>query len=123
MDGDSSSSILSAIIILLLLFFAAYFAVCETAFASVGRVRLKVKADRGDRRAKKAMYITEHFDRAITTILIGTNIVHLAVAAYVTVLVNRRWGLNAVTLGTVVTTVVVFFVGEMLPKSIAKKYS
>ncbi len=124
MDGDSSSSIyLSAIIILLLLFFAAYFAACETAFASVSRVRLKVESDRGDRRARRALFVTEHFDKAITTILIGTNIVHLAAAAYVTVLVTRRWGVNAVTLSTVITTVVVFFVGEMLPKSIAKKYS
>ena len=123
MDGDSSSIYLSAIIILLLLFFAAYFAVCETAFASVSRIRLKVKADRGDRRAQRAVFVTEHFDKAITTILIGTNIVHLAAAAYVTVLVTRRWGVNAVTLSTVITTVVVFFVGEMLPKSIAKKYS
>ena len=123
MDGDSSSIYLSAIIILLLLFFAAYFAVCETAFASVSRVRLKLRAARGDRRAKRAEYVTEHFDKAITTILIGTNIVHLAAAAYVTVLVTRRWGVNAVTLSTIITTVVVFFVGEMLPKSIAKKYS
>ncbi|MBE6998074.1 MAG: HlyC/CorC family transporter [Ruminococcaceae bacterium] len=123
MDGDSSSIYLSAIIILLLLFFAAYFAVCETAFASVSRIRLKLEADRGDRRARRALFVTEHFDRAITTILIGTNIVHLAAAAYVTVLVTRRWGVGAVTLSTVVTTVVVFFVGEMLPKSIAKKYS
>ena len=121
MDGDSSSIYLSAIIILLLLFFAAYFAVCETAFASVSRIRLKLKADRGDRRAQRAMDVTEQFDKAITTILIGTNIVHLAAAAYVTVLVTRRWGVNAVTLSTIVTTVVVFFVGEMLPKSIAKK--
>ncbi len=123
MDGDSSSIYLSAIIILLLLFFAAYFAVCETAFASVSRIRLKVEADRGDRRARRAIFVTEHFDKAITTILIGTNIVHLAAAAYITVLVSRRWGVNAVTLSTVVTTVVVFFAGEMLPKSIAKKYS
>ena len=122
MDGDSSS-ILSAVIIIILLFFAAYFALCETAFASVSRVRLKMEADRGDRRAKKAVYVTENFDRAITTILIGTNIVHLAAASYVTVLVTRRWGVDAVTLSTFITTIVVFFVGEMLPKSVAKKYS
>ena len=89
MDGDSSSIYLSAIIILLLLFFAAYFAVCETAFASVSRIRLKLEADRGDRRAKRALFVTEHFDKAITTILIGTNIVHLA-AARCTILVPMR---------------------------------
>jgi len=122
MDGDGNS-ILSAIILIVLLFLAAYFAVCETAFASVSRIRLKTAADRGDRRAKKALYITEHFDKAISTLLIGTNIVHLAAAAYVTVLVTRRWGLSAVTISTIITTVVVFFAGEMLPKSIAKKYS
>ncbi len=123
MDGDSSSIYLSAIIILILLFFAAYFAACETAFAAVSRVRLKVEADRGDRRARRAMFVTEHFDKAITTILIGTNIVHLAAAAYVTVLVTRRWGVGAVTLSTVLTTIAIFFAGEMLPKSIARKYS
>ena len=116
-------SILSVLIILALLLFADYFAVCETSFAAVSRIRLKTAMERGDRRASKAMYVCEHFDKAITTILIGTNIVHLSCASYVTVLVTRRWGLSAVTLSTFVTTLVVFFVGEMLPKSIAKKYS
>ena len=116
-------SILSVLIILALLLFADYFAVCETSFAAVSRIRLKTAVERGDRRANKAMYVCEHFDKAITTILIGTNIVHLSCASYVTVLVTRRWGLSAVTLSTFVTTLVVFFVGEMLPKSIAKKYS
>ena len=116
-------SILSVLIILALLLFADYFAVCETSFAAVSRIRLKTAMERGDRRANKAMYVCEHFDKAITTILIGTNIVHLSCASYVTVLVTHRWGLSAVTLSTFVTTIVVFFVGEMLPKSIAKKYS
>ena len=116
-------SILSVLIILALLLFADYFAVCETSFAAVSRIRLKTAMERGDRQANKAMYVCEHFDKAITTILIGTNIVHLSCASYVTVLVTRRWGISAVTLSTFVTTIVVFFVGEMLPKSIAKKYS
>ena len=116
-------SILSVLIILALLLFADYFAVCETSFAAVSRIRLKTAMERGDRRANKAMYVCERFDKAITTILIGTNIVHLSCASYVTVLVTRRWGLSAVTLSTFITTLVVFFVGEMLPKSIAKKYS
>ena len=111
-------SILSVLIILALLLFADYFAVCETSFAAVSRIRLKTAMERGDRRANKAMYVCEHFDKAI-----GTNIVHLSCASYVTVLVTRRWGLSAVTLSTFVTTLVVFFVGEMLPKSVAKKYS
>lgn len=120
MDGDS---IVSAVILIILLLGAFYFALCETAFASVSRIRLKTAADRGDHRAKRALYVTEHFDKAISTLLIGTNIVHLAAASYVTVLVTRRWGVSAVTVSTLITTFVIFFAGEMLPKSIAKKYS
>ncbi|MGN1001240.1 MAG: hemolysin family protein [Oscillospiraceae bacterium] len=117
-------SLISAIIILaILLFFAAYFAVCETSFASVSRIKLRTALDRGNGKAKKALYVADNFDKAITTCLIGTNIVHLAAASYVTVLVTRAWGVGAVSVSTLITTIVVFFVGEMLPKSIAKKYS
>lgn len=120
---DDGSSILPAIIIIFLLACAAYFAVCETAFASVRPIKLKTAQERGDKRADRAVFVTENFDRAITTILICTNIVHLAAASYVTVLVTRRWGVGAVSVSTVLTTIAVFFVGEMLPKSIGKKYS
>lgn len=118
---DGSRSFLAVIIILL--FLAAYFASAETAFASVSRVKLKTRLDRGDGRAKKALRVLDNFDRAITTILIGTNIVHIVIAAMVTVFVTRKWGVSVVTVSTVVTTIAVFFIGEMLPKSIAKKYS
>ena len=103
------------------LFGAAYFGVAETAFASASRNKIKTSADRGDPRAEKALYVLDHFDRAVTTILIGTNIMHLAIASLVTVAVTRRWGLSAVSLSTILTTLVVFFAGEMLPKSVAKK--
>ena len=111
------------LIVILLLFAAMFFAIIETAFASVSRVRLKTDAERGDKRAEKALYITDHFDRAITTLLICTNIVHIATASIVTVYVTKRWGVSAVSISTLITTLVVFFFGEMLPKSIARKYS
>ena len=116
-------SILSVLIIVVLLFFAAYFAMTEIAFASASRIRIKTAAERGDARAKKALYIIDHFDKAITALLIGNNIVHLATASYVTVLVTRRWGITAVSISTIVTTIVVFLLGEMLPKSLGKRYS
>ena len=111
------------LIVILLLMAAMLFAVMETAFASVSRVRLKTAAEKGDDRAVRALYITEHFDRAVTTLLICTNIVHLAAASIVTVYVSGKWGASAVSVSTLVTTLVVFFFGEMLPKSIARKYS
>ena len=63
----------------------------ETAFSSVSRVKLKTDADRGDTRAKKALFISDNFDRAITTILICTNIIHITAASIVTVQVTRTW--------------------------------
>ena len=111
------------IIAIILLFCAMYFAVTETAMASASRNKVKTAAERGDARAKSALFLLDNFDRAITTILIGTNIVHIAVASIVTVAVTRRWGLSVVTLSTIITTIAVFFLGEMLPKSLGKKYS
>lgn len=51
-----------------------YFAIMETAFSSASRIRLKAAADHGNRRAGQALYVLDHFDQAITTLLIGTNI-------------------------------------------------
>lgn len=111
------------IIAVLLLFCAAFFAVSETAFASCPKSRIKAAAERGDGRAKTALFILDDFDKAISTLLICTNIVHIATASIVTVAVTKLWGLSAVSISTIVTTIVVFFAGEMLPKSVAKKYS
>ncbi len=119
--GDGSR--LPWIIAISFVFMAAFFAVTETAAASASRTKIKVAADRGDKRAINAMYALEHFDQAISTLLICTNITHLATATIVTVQVTRLWGLAYVTVSTVVTTLVMFFAGEMLPKSIAKKNS
>jgi CBS domain containing-hemolysin-like protein len=106
-----------------LLVCAIYFAVAETAFASVTRPKMRARQERGDLRAKNALWILDNFDRAITTILIGTNIVHLSAAAIVTLLVTKHWGTGAVIWGTIATTLVLFYAGEMLPKTIAKRYS
>lgn len=119
MDEGSWLSIASLVI---LLAGAILFAITETSFASVSRARIRARQERGDHRAKKALYVLDNFDRAITTILIGTNIIHLSAAAIVTVLVTKLWGTGAVIWGTIGTTLVLFYAGEMLPKSIAKRY-
>ena len=111
------------LILILLLLAAMLFAIMETAFASVSHVHQRTRAEKGDKRAGRALFVVEHFDRAITTLLICTNIVHLAAASIVTVYVTRRWGASAVSVSTLVTTLLVFFFGEMLPKSVARKYN
>ena len=123
MDTDPDGRLYPWIIAFVLLVLAAFFAVTETAFSCVSKNKIKMAAERGDSRARKAMAILADFDRAISTLLICTNIVHIAAASVVTVEVTRLWGLSAVSLSTLLTTVVVFFAGEMLPKSFAKKAS
>ncbi len=118
-DGSRLPWIIAA----LLLVCAAFFAVTETSMASASRSRIKASAERGDFRAKKTLYVLDNFDLAISTLLICTNIVHIAAASIVTIAVTKKWGVSAVSLSTIITTIVVFFAGEMLPKSVAKKYS
>ena len=118
-DGSRLPWIIAA----LLLICAAFFAVTETSMASASRSRIKASAERGDFRAKKTLYVLDNFDLAISTLLICTNIVHIAAASIVTLAVTRKWGVSAVSISTIITTIVVFFAGEMLPKSVAKKYS
>ncbi len=124
MDADSRGSLItSLIIVLVLLGLAAFFAITETALSSVSRNKIKLDMEHGDSRAKRAMFALDNFDKAITTLLICTNIVHLSIASIVTTFVARIWGLTWVSVSTIITTLVVFFFGEMLPKSFAKKNS
>lgn len=118
-EGAVTPWLIAAILIL----FADYIAITETALASVSKVRMKTLADRGNKRAAMVLDSLAHFDRTISTILICTNIAHLGAASIVTVQVTRIWGIGAVTISTFVTSLFVFFFAEMLPKSIAKKYS
>ena len=118
MDDGSKPPLLWVVLLLL---GAAYCAITETALSSVSRNKIKAAADHGNARARRVLGIIEDFDRAITTLLICTNIFHIATASIVTVYVTRRWGLDAVTVSTIITTVGVFFAAEMLPKSIGKK--
>ncbi len=118
MDDGSKPPLLWVILLLL---GAAYCAISETALSAASKNKIKVASDHGNNRAKTVLSILDNFDQAITTLLICTNILHIATASIVTVYVTRRWGLSAVSISTVITTIAVFFIAEMLPKSIAKK--
>ena len=120
MDGDSW---LSWFLLLFLLAMAAYFALAESAMTNVSRIRLRMRLERGEARARDALFLQDNFDKAISTILIGTNIVHITAATLTTVMVTRTWGSRFVALGTAACTLAVFFAGEMLPKNIGKRYS
>ena len=117
---DDGSPIRLLIYIFLLLLGSAYFASAEMALTSVNKIRMMSYADDGNRRAAKVLTILGDFDRALTTILIGNNIMQIGCATLATLLATRLWGNGAVSLTTLITTVVVFLFTEILPKSFAK---
>ena len=99
---------------------SAYFACAETAYTAVSKVRLRTLADKGSKRAQRALWICDRFDKTLTTILVGNNIFHAACASLSALLVLRQFGEGYVAVGTVVTTVIVYLFAEMLPKSLAR---
>ena len=101
---------------------SAYFSATETAFTSLNRIRLKSKADAGDRRAARALTLVDKYDNLLSTILVGNNIVNLSASSlstlFFTVGLNMR---NGAVVATAVITVVVLIFGEVSPKSMAKE--
>ena len=100
---------------------SAFFSASETAFTSANRVRLKTMSQSGDKRAGLALMLAEDFDRLLTTILVGNNIVNIAGTALATVLFTAWVGRMGPTVSTVVMTVLVLIFGEVTPKTIAKE--
>lgn len=103
-----------------LVLMSGYFSATETAFSSLSRTRIKTLMENGDKRAKVAYSLSENYDKLISTILIGNNIVNIALASMGTVLFVKLLGDAGATISTVVITVVVLIFGEITPKSIAK---
>lgn len=101
---------------------SAYFSTTETAFSSLNKIRIKVLAESGNRRAQLTYRLSEDYDRLISTILIGNNIVNIAVASIGTLLFVKLYGDIGATLSTVVVTVVVLIFGEITPKRVAKDF-
>lgn len=99
---------------------SAYFSATETAFSSANSTRLKTLAEKGSKKAKLACELLEHYDKLLSTILIGNNIVNILMASIGTVLFVRHYGDAGATISTIVVTVVVLVFGEISPKSVAK---
>ncbi len=103
---------------------SAFFSSTETAYSSVNQVRLKSYADNGNKKAKKAYRISESYDKALSTILVGNNIVNIAASALATILFVSFFGeANGTILSTAVLTVIILIFGEVLPKNLAKANS
>ncbi len=113
------------IFIIVLIFLSAFFSASETAYTSANKIRLKSKAENGSKAAERALKIIHRYDKTLTTILIGNNIVNILTSSLATVMFidllkdNDKGSL----VSTVVVTVVVLIFGEILPKTIAKSHA
>lgn len=106
--------------IVILIMFSAFFSATETAFTSLNRVRLKAKADGGDARARQVLALEERYDKLLTTILIGNNVVNITATTVSASLFIRLLGSYGPTVSTVVLTLVILVFGEVSPKILAK---
>lgn len=107
--------------IVILVVFSAYFSATETAFTSLNRIRIKNMANDGNVKAEKVLKLSDSYDKLLTTILVGNNIVNIAMTAIATVLFVKLFGEYGATVATVVITVTVLIFGEITPKNIAKE--
>ena len=112
---------LQVLFMVVLVGLSGFFSATETAFSSLNRTRLKNLADRGNKRAQSALKLSERYDDLLSTILIGNNIVNIALASIGTVVFVQWLGGSGVTVSTAVVTVVVLIFGEVSPKSMAKE--
>ena len=118
-----SSSLSMVVILVILVILSAYFSATETAFTSLNRIRLKSKADAGNRRAALALKLVDQYDKLLSTILVGNNIVNLSASSLATVFFTEGLRLqNGAVISTAVITIVVLVFGEVSPKSLAKEY-
>lgn len=100
---------------------SAFFSASETAFTSANKLRLKTMSQSGNKRAGLALELAEDYDRLLTTILVGNNLVNIAGTALATVLFTLWLGNLGATASTVVMTVLILIFGEVSPKTIAKE--
>lgn len=109
------------IAIIILIIFSGLFSSIETAYSSASRIRLKSMQNDGNTKAGSALEILNDFDRFLTTILIGNNIVNIACATIATLLFTMYFAGNGPTISTIVITAVTIMFGETAPKSLAKQ--
>jgi len=116
---DSTPLFLCSAIILLLL--SSYFSATETAFTSLSKVKMKSLANSGNKKAETVLKICDKYDKLLTTILIGNNIVNILLTTVATIYFTFHFPVSGAALSTVIITVAVLIFGEITPKNIAKE--
>lgn len=116
-----TTGVIELIVLFLLLVFSAFFSSAETALSSLGKVKLRALEEEGRKHAKTLNKVMNNYDRVITTILIGNNIVNLSASSLATTLTIRIWGNVYISLATGILTFLVLIFGEIVPKTWARR--
>ncbi len=116
MDDSPAGSIILYVILIIL---SGYFSGTEISLASVNRIHMMSKASKGQKSAERVLFALDNFDEALSVLLIGTNILHIGCATIATA-ITMPYGAKWVTVATLVTTVLIFIFGEILPKNFAR---
>lgn len=120
-----TSILIMSIAIAILLVFSAFFSGTESAFACSNKLRIKSAAEKGDRRAKIAEYILDHFGVSISTILLANNLVNIVASTLGTLIAVRLIASESLaqTVATIVITLLLLIFGEIVPKIIAAQFA
>jgi len=111
-------------LLFMLLMLSAFFSATETSYTTSNRIRLKSMADDGNAAAKRVLKLTENYDKFISTVLVGNNIVNIGSASIAAILFSRFFPEEtAAAISTVVMTLIILVFAETLPKSIAKVHA
>ncbi len=118
-----STNAVYGIIIAVLILLSGFFSCVETAFSCANTIRLKALRDDGNRRAKTALWVTDNFDKALTAILIGNNVVNLGCSSLATILCLNIFKNYGAAIATGGTTLLVLTFGEVIPKCLGREMS
>lgn len=121
----TSTQIIYLAVVIICIILSGYFSATETAFTAINKIRLRAKAEDGDKGAKRVLKLADNYDRLLTTILIGNNVVNILASSLFTLLLISFIQSNetlATTLSTVILTVVILIFGEISPKTLAKEF-
>ncbi len=103
---------------------SAFFSATETAFSASSRIKLKSLEGENKERAQLTLTLLEKYDSLLTAVLVGNNVVNIAGTSIATILFTRILGGaedRGATVASVVMTVLVLFLGEVGPKTLAKQ--
>ncbi len=103
-------------LMILLVLCSAFFSSSEISYATANKLHIRSAAETGDRRAKGALWISDHFPKFLSTILVGNNLVNIAFSSVMTLLLNDRLGSSGENASPIVSTIVLLIFGEIIPK-------